>query len=112
LIINQLENIYGSTKFNDILSEYMKKINIPRNYQENEKNFQIEDIKILEDLKFPLIECVNCKEYFLFDGGCYSIKCLSCKKYFCYLCNVIFEGKYEYMHFPHGPLENCINLKR
>ena len=71
----------------------------------------VEDIELLKKNKFNLMKCINCQQYFLFEGGCYSIKCIFCSKHFCSLCNLIFEGKYQYLHFPNGPLENCLNIK-
>ena len=70
-----------------------------------------EEIEMFKHGKFDLMRCVNCEQYFLFEGGCYSIKCIFCQKNFCYLCKFVYEGKYEYLHFPNGPLENCLNMK-
>lgn len=110
--IEDLNNEYGSYKLKDILDKYNTIINATNSNQENEIIIDIQEIKNLKELNYPLIKCVNCDQYFLFDGGCYSIKCIFCKKHFCYLCHLVFDSKYEYLHFPHGPLENCINLKK
>jgi hypothetical protein len=99
-----------------ILYSFLFKTELPDDPKIN-SDVQIEQNKSKEEnIENKVVTCPKCRNYLLFEFGCYKIACKSpsCQETttFCIICETeLIDQNQMYNHFPNGIYNYCINKK-